>query len=415
MSKCLNKVCGVDVHKRFINATILSRSGEKEYRKFGTELDSLLSFKEWVLTSGCERVAFESTGVYWIPLYTVLEGHMELLLANARHIKARPGRKTDKLDSEWIAELCLNDQIIPSRVFECSNREFRWLTRHREKLVGNMTQCKNRIHKALQISRVKLSSVISDISGKTGMMILEGLLRRETPEQIASKIKVKSMRKKIPLIVEAIRTGLDQVSITLIRDNLIVMNTLRERIASVDAEIGRYIQERVDDVRIIMSMPGMGQTSASTILSEVGDYNDFETGDSLARWCGLTPSVYQSADHQNNGHITKQGSPHVRRIMVEVAHAASKIRGTKLYRFFNRIRAKKGVKVAIVALARKMLCIMHHLLVNHEVYKEVDMKDKRIKIKTQPSSPALTLEEMIECLRQAGFTVTRDKSIKGCT
>ncbi|OPY26916.1 MAG: Transposase IS116/IS110/IS902 family protein [Methanocella sp. PtaU1.Bin125] len=415
MVECLNKVCGVDVHKRFIAATILSRAGEKEYREFGTELGSLLEFKDWVVSNRCERVAFESTGVYWIPVHMVLEGHVELLLANAQFIKNHPGRKTDKIDSGWIAELCLNNQIVASRVFQGTDREFRWLTRHRENLVNNVTQCKNRIHKALQTSQVKLSSVLSDVFGMTGMMIVEGLLRRDDPEVIVKRIKTRALKEKAPLILEAIRTGLDPVSCMLIRDNLAIINALTERIEDVDAEINRYILAREEDFRIALSMPGMGQVNASAILSEIGDYHDFRNGDSLAHWFGITPSLYQSADKRINGSITKRGSPHARKTMVEAAWAAIKAKGTIFNRAYLRIKARRGAKVAIVAIARKMLCILHHLLVNREMYMEKGIKEKHFKIKTTASSKVMTVEEMIKCLHEAGYIVRRDKGFKGCT
>lgn len=175
-----NIVCGADVHKKFIKATILSRDGTKLAGRFGMTLDEILRFKNWVISNKCEAVALESTGVYWVPIYTVLEGSIEVILANAYKIKHTPGKKTDNRDSAWLAELCLNGMIEPSRIFPKDDRELRNMTRSRENLVNNRTQMKNRIHKELESECIKISSVLSDIFGKSGMQILNALLEERT-------------------------------------------------------------------------------------------------------------------------------------------------------------------------------------------------------------------------------------------
>ena len=186
-----NIVCGADIHKKFIMATILSRDGTKSSGRFGMTLDEIVRFKDWVISNNCEAVAIESTGIYWIPIYTVLEGSIEVILANAYKVKHTPGKKTDKRDSKWLAELCLNGMIEPSRIFPKDDRDIRALTRAREKLVNNSTQMKNRIHK----------------------------------------------------------------------------------------EIMNRMQKLKEDLEIAMSMTGMGFTSASTILAEIGNIKDFETAE----------------------------------------------------------------------------------------------------------------------------------------
>ena len=174
MEKQRNKVCGADIHKKFLVATIFSRDGTKSSGRFGMTLDEILKFKEWVIENNCEQVAVESTGVYWVPIYTVLEDKIEVIVANAYKIKHTPGRKTDMRDSEWLAELCLNGMIEPSRIFPKEERELRTLTRARENLVNNSTQMKNRVHQALEASCIKISSVLSDVFGKSGRHIMKG-------------------------------------------------------------------------------------------------------------------------------------------------------------------------------------------------------------------------------------------------
>jgi hypothetical protein len=169
-----------DIYKKFLVATILSRDGIKTAERFGMMLDDILKFKEWVIENNCEQEAVEYTGVYWVPIYTVLEDKIEVIVANAYKIKHTPGRKMDLRDSEWIAELCLNGMIEPSGIFPKEDRELRTLTRARENLVNNSTQMKNRIHQALKSSCIKISSVLSDIFGKSGRYILDGLLEGKT-------------------------------------------------------------------------------------------------------------------------------------------------------------------------------------------------------------------------------------------
>jgi Transposase and inactivated derivatives len=208
MEMVRNNVCGADIHKKFLVATILPIDGTKISERFGMKLDDILKFKEWILENNCEQVAVESTGVYWVPIYTVLEDKIEVIVANAYQIKHTPGRKTDQRDSEWIAELCLKG-IEPSRIFPKEDRELRTLTRARENLVNNITQLKNRIHQALESSCIKISSVLSDIFGKSGRYILDGLFEGKTIDEILVGIKSKKIIKKGQELREAIKNSLD--------------------------------------------------------------------------------------------------------------------------------------------------------------------------------------------------------------
>lgn len=410
MEKQKNIVCGADIHKKFIMATILSRDENIIRGRFGMTLDEILRFKEWIVNNHCEAVAIESTGIYWIPIFTVLEGHIEVILANAYKVKHTPGRKTDKRDSKWLAELCLNGMIEPSRIFPKDDRELRALTRAREKLVNNSTQMKNRIHKELESACIKISSVLSDIFGVSGMKIINGLLERKNIDEIIKMITSKKVLKKEQEIRKAVTTSLDPARILMIRTYLELIEKIESEIEKLNKEIMGRMQKFKEDLEIAMSMTGMGFTSASTILSEIGNYRDFETAEQLASWCGLTPKVSQSADKLVTGSITKQGSKHVRRMLVQVAHAISRSKNSKLKRFFLHILAKKGKKKAIVALARKVLCILHHLLVNREKYQDYEMlKTKKVKLNLDFSPVQMTEQDMINVLVGAGYTVQRLK------
>ncbi|MDP2845180.1 MAG: IS110 family transposase [Candidatus Methanoperedens sp.] len=413
MEKQKNIVCGADIHKKFIMATILSRDGNMIRGRFGMTLDEILRFEDWVINNNCETVAIESTGIYWIPIYTVLEGSIEVILANAYKVKHTPGKKTDKRDSKWLAELCLNGMIEPSRIFPKDDRELRALTRAREKLVNNSTQMKNRIHKELESACIKISSVLSDIFGKSGMKIINGLLEGKNIDEILKTITSKKILKKEQELRDAIKNGLDPARILMIRTYLELIKTIESKIETLNTEILNQMRRLKEDLEITLSISGMGFKSASTILAEIGNYKDFETGEQLASWCGLTPKVSQSADKLVTGSITKQGSKHVRRMLVQVAHAISRMRNSKLKRFFLRIQAKKGKKKAIVALTRKIICILHHILMNREKYQDGEVsKVKNVKLNWASSPVQMTEQDMISVLISAGYTVQKTKSME---
>jgi transposase len=408
MEKQWNIVCGADIHKKFLIATILSRDGTKITKRFGMTLDELLNFKNWVIENGCEQVAVESTGTYWVPIHTVLEGSIGLIVGNAYKIKHTPGNKNDLGDADWIAELCLNGMIEPSRIFPKADRDLRRLTRIREGYVNDMTREKNRIHNALESCGIKLSSVLSDVFGKAGQSILSGLLEGRTIDDILKGVNLKRIKATAEEIREAIKGSLDFTQILLIRGSLEQMEAIQKRIDEICREIKSRIAYRKEDLKIAMSIPGVGFTSASTLLAEIGDITDFKKPEQLAAWAGLVPSVYQSAGKLITGSITKHGSRHIRWILVQVARVIARGRNSKLKRFFLRVKSKKGSNVAVVALARKILCILHHLLTNREMYKE-DGINKRVKIDigNEFSQREMDLEEMIKYIVRAGYEVRK--------
>jgi transposase len=407
-----NKVCGVDVHKRFLVATILSRDGTKQTQRFRMNPDELSKFRTWVVDNGCEQVAVESTGIYWIPVLNAIEGYVDMILANAYKIKNTSRPKTDLTDSEWMAELCLNGMIKPSRIFPKDDRDLRSLTRARERYVNDTTREKNRIHKLLDSCNIRLSSVLSNMFGKVGRYVLEGLLEGKDIDEIIEGIPVKRLMKKADQIREAVKNGLDITKIQLIRGSLELIAALEKRVDELEAEIRRRVVHKKENIRILMSVPGIGFISAVTILAEIGDFRDFEKPEKLAAWCGLVPFVYQSADKLITGKITKHGSRHLRWILVEVAQTVARCGGPKLKRFFLRIMDRKGFKVAIVALARKILCILHHLLMNQEMYEdEVTKKEARIELAAPETS--MSIEEMIEYMIKAGYEVKKKPGVGG--
>jgi transposase len=401
--------CGVDVHNKFIVATILSSDGLKLQDRFETSLEELLKFKYWLEENGCHKVAVESTGNYWLPIYHVLEGSVNFILANAYQIKHIPGRKTDALDSEWIAEICLKNLISPSRIFCRNHRELRSLTRTRESLIKVRTKIKNKVTHELEAACIKLSSVLSDVFGKSGRHIVDGLLNGMGLEEILESIPSRKIRAIKEEIRGSIQSNLSTMQIFLIQSHLDMIDAITKQITEIDSKISYLISSRNEDMRIALSIPGMGFVSASTILAEIGDFKDFSSPDKLAAYCGLVPSVYQSAGKLINGHITKHGSPHIRSMIIEVAHAIIRTkRDSKLKKFFLRVRARRGTKIAVVALARKVLCILYHLLIRQEFYQDGLLgKRRHIKHPSECSTTSMSLEEMIRTIIKAGYEVRR--------
>ncbi len=409
MGKQLNRACGADIHKDKIVATILSSSGLKNQAEFGTNLPELLRFKLWLIDNQCDVLAMESTGTYWIPIYTVLEGSIDVIVANPYMIKHIPGKKTDLNDADWLAELCLKDLIVPSRIFPKEDRIIRNLTRAREGLVKIRTQFKNKIHRDLSSSHIRLSSVVTDIFGKSGLYILRGMLDGRSIDEVIKGIPSGRVRKNADTIKESIENNLDPSQIFLIESILDLMASIQDKINAIDADLKNRVSVKQKDIKIAMSIPGIGFTSAATILAELGNYRNFRSSEQLAPYFGIVPFVNQSADKLHNGCITKHGSPHLRWILVQVAHAASKKIGSKLRKFYLRVKSRRGAKVAIVALARKILCILYHLLMNQEMYEEpgVAKRSTPIRINQSSSHNEFTAQEMIDILRQSGYEVRK--------
>jgi transposase len=301
----------------------------------------------------------------------------------------------------------LGGQIKPSYVPEKRVRELRELTRLRVKLVQSRTAFKNRCHKVLNRVNIRLGSRLKDVFGKAGTEILNGLMAGKTVEAILEQTENKWLWEKSEEI-KAVATGaLSEEDIFLLKELTDTVNHLDGKIREVEARIETLVgvkdaAER--DVAIVSSVPGVGRSSAVAIVAEIGDAKQFADGDHLASWAGLAPSVYQSAGKFVTGHITKTGSKWLRRIMVLVAHSAVNVRDSRFRAFFLRVKARKGKNTAYVAVARKMLTVIWHLLVNGEKYVE-EAFEKSVRRVKAAYSGHVPLEEMAEILRSAGYVV----------
>jgi transposase len=372
-----DRVCGADVHKDLIVATITGDDLPPIQENFGTTKAELRKFRNWLIANKCEQVAFEATGVYWMPIYDALSRTIDTIVANPLQIKTIPNDKSDSKDSKRIATLCLNGQIKRSRVFSEDDRDIRMMTRARSSYVKTRTQFRNRIHKYLSSSGVKLSSCMNDIFCKSGRYILNGLAEKKPLDEILNGIPSGKIKKKQDLLREALENDLNDTNRMLLVDSLEFLDTLEPKIEKLSLEILKKAQQKSKDLAILMSIPGIGFVSASVILSEIGNYNDFQTPDQLAKWCGLNPGENESAGKRKKCGITKRGSKHIRVVLIQAAQTISNMKKTRLSRFFQRLAKKKERNVAIVAVARKLICLIYHLLINQELYQEDECKDKR--------------------------------------
>jgi len=394
--------CGLDVHRSKIVGSIVTSTGTHETRTFTTNIDDTLALKDWILTHECERVAMEATGIYWYPIYNLLEEHVTIQVANPLFIKGIPGRKTDQLDAEWIATLCLNGLVKPSFVPGLQMRNRRDLVRTLSRLIHIRTRHKNRVHKVMVRAGIRIGAHLSDLFGPSGLRILHGLLEGQSIDTILKELKNPKITKKREELVKSICGTLDENDVYLIRLELDAIGSVNCLIDNLKQRISVVMMPEHEDLNTLMSVPGIGYDSAVNILAETGDVRLFPSGKHLVSWAGLAPGMNESAGKQGPGHITKRGSKFLRTFLIEPAHSiASMKRNNQLKRFFSRMRGKLGYKPAIIALARKLLMLIHHLLVNREPYFEENLPMKK-PIEMNPSSlSSMNPDQILQILSDA--------------
>ena len=356
---------GLDVHKRVIVACRLTPGPRghpvREVASFRTTTAGLLELSDWLAAVAVTVVAMESTGSFWKPVYNVLEGSFELVVVNAQHLKAVPGRKTDVRDAEWIADLLRHGLLRASFIPERPERELRELTRYRTSLLQQRSAEVNRIHKVLEGANIKLASVASNVVGTSGRAMLEGLIAGEAdPEHLAAHARGR-MREKHDSLVEALRGRFGPHQAFLLEAMLRHLDTIDELIERTSAEVATRLAPLVAELGRLQTVPGIGLRTAETILAEVGsDMSRFPTSRHLASWAGLCPGNHESAGKSRSGRARK-GSPWLRSMLVEAAKAASRS-PTYLGALYARLAARRGAKRATFALAHNLLVIAFHIL-----------------------------------------------------
>jgi len=370
------RCCGVDVHKASVVACLLvaeqGGAPRKEVRTFGTMTEDLLGLVDWLVGAGCTHVAMESTGSFWKPLYNLLEGVMEqVLVVNAAHIKAAPGRKTDVKDAEWIADLLRHGLLRASFIPDRPQRELRELTRYRTSLIRERAAEVNRLQKVLEGANIKLSVVATDITGVSGRAILAALLEGSTDAAALAQLARGKLRAKIPQLEKALVGRFGSHQRFMITEQLVHSDALDEIIARVSAEVAERVRPYAQQIEQLDTITGVGQRTAEALVAEVGvDMSRFPTADHLTSWAGLAPGNNESAGKRKSGK-TRKGSPWLRAVLIEAAHAAGRTKDTYLGAQYRRLLARRGKKRAAVAVAPSILIIAYHILQEQTPYHDL--------------------------------------------
>jgi transposase len=395
--------CGIDVHKQQVQACLLlSTPGgavRQEQRTFSTMTDDLLALLDWLVAAGCTHVAMESTGVYWKPLYNLLDGHVEVLVVNAQHIKQVPGRKTDVTDAAWIAGLLRHGLLRPSFIPARAQRELRELTRYRKSLVDERSAEVNRLHKTLEGAHIKLASVASDIVGTSGREMLERLVAGQTDASMVAHCARGKMRTKIPELERALAGSFGPHQRFLVARHLAHLDYLDDTIAALSAEIAQRLAPFDEEIALLDTIPGVGRETAEALLAEIGtDMRQFPSAAHLASWAGMCPRSHESAGKRKSGK-TRKGSRWLRALLVVAAQAAGRTKTTALGARFRALMARRGRKRAAVAIGHAILTLAYHLLIHREPYCEADVRHAHQKRRPSP-------EHLVHQLQELGFAVS---------
>jgi transposase len=358
--------CGLDVHAKTVVACLV-KQGKKEIRTFSTMTADLLQLLDWLTAAGCQQVAMESTGVYWKPGFNLLDGGCEVILVNARHIKAVPGRKTDVRDCEWRADLLRHGLVKASFIPPVEIREVRELTRYRQTLVKDHTAVANRIQKLLESANIKLGQVASDVLGLSGRLMLRALAAGEQDAEKLAELAQGRLKSKQDALRQALAGRLTGAQRWVLGEALARWEELEGALNRVEARIREEVQACADPfvpaaVALLDSIPGVGEHVAHTIVAEIGvDMDRFPSDGHLASWAGMCPGNNESAGKRKSGQTTK-GSPYLRTALIEAAWAASHGKGTYWAAKYKRLVPRLGKKKALVALGHTILRIAYYLL-----------------------------------------------------
>jgi transposase len=369
------RCCGLDIHKKFVVACLMVTAAdgqvERTVRSFSTLTDDLLALSDWLRDAGCTHVAMESTSTYWRPIYNLLEGQFEVLVANAYHIKQVPGRKTDVKDAEWIADLLRHGLLRGSFIPPAEQRRLRDLTRYRTHLVEERARLTNRLQAALEDANVKLSSVVTDIRGVSARAILEALIGGETDPALLAELARGRLRAKRDLLARAVVGRFTAHHAFLVTDHLSHLDYLEEAMERVSAEIEERLRDEQEAIRLLDGVPGISQRAAEIIVAEIGtDLRRFPSAKHLASWAGMCPGNGESGGKRLSGK-TRKGNQWLRQVLIEIAHVASKTRDTYLAAQYRRIAARRGKKRALVALGHTILVIIYHILTRRQPYQDL--------------------------------------------
>ena len=398
------RCAGIDVHKKTVVVCVLVTQADgtvqKQIRTFATMTADLLALEEWLQGQQVEHIAMESTGVYWHPVWNILEEGRQILLANPQHLKAVPGRKTDVKDSEWLADLyrygLLKASFIPPKPI----RALRELTRYRKTLVQERAQEVNRLQKVLEGANIKLAAVATDVLGKSGRHMVEALVGGDQDAEALAELARGRLRAKLPALRLALEGRVQPHHRFLLKRILAHIDFLEESIDAVQQEMEQHLTPFEEAVTLAQSIVGIQATAAAAIIAEIGeDMSRFPTDKHLASWAGVSPGNKQSGGKRLSGKTTS-GNPYLRGMLGEVAWAIAHTKDNYLSAFYHRIARRRGKQKAIMALSHKVLVILYHVLREKKPYTDLgaDYFDKLDTTRIQ--------RHHIHRLEQLGYTVT---------
>ena len=372
------RCAGLDVHKRSVVACLLfPENGQprKERQTFSTMTPDLVRLRDWLKDHDCSCVAMESTGVFWKPIYNLLEEHFQVLVVNARHIKTVPGRKTDVKDAEWIADLLQHGLLRPSFIPPVWQRSLRDLTRSRSTLTQERTRVIARLQKGLEDANIKLASVVSDVMGTSAQHMLQALVKGELSPVAMAELAQGKMRPKREQLAQALTGHLQPHHRLLITEHLAHIGNLEQAITRLSAEIAERLTPYEEILLRLETIPGIKRRIAEILLAEMGpDMSRFPSAAHLASWAGMCPGNRESAGKRLSGK-TRKGSQWLRTALVEAAHAASHCKQCYLSAHYHHLAVRRGKKRAAVALGHTLLVIISHVIAENKEYEELGGDD----------------------------------------
>lgn len=402
------RCAGLDVHKKTVVACRIypdegnRRKWRKEIVTFGTMTHELRRLKSWLAEVGVTHVAIESTGVYWKPVYNVLESTVDVMLVNARHVKYVPGRKTDVKDAQWLGELLQHGLLKASYIPERTQRDLRDLTRYRQQVTQERTREANRIHKILEDANIKLSSVATSVMGASGVAMMQAMIEGEEDATVLADLAKGVLRKKMEQLIKALDGFVTDHHRLLLKLHFRHLDLLQEQLDLLDEAIADTLTklEANEAVGRLQTIPGVGYQVAVTIVAEFGlDMSRFPNSAHASSWAGLAPGRNESGGKTHSSRITK-GNKYLKVALVQAAHGLGRTKGNYLNALYRRLSSRRGRKRAAIATARSVLVIAYHMLKNGTEYQDLgsDYFDKRDEQRTQ--------KRLIKRLESMGLEVT---------
>lgn len=406
--------CGVDVHKTFLVAAIITSEGitpDYSKKRFSTFNNSIIQFKQWLIDNNCFDVCMESTGKYWVPVYNLLENSIHITIANPKWVKAVKGNKDDTKDSKWIGDLFRLGLVPGSYIPNKQIRILREYTRYRSKLISCKSSEKNRFQNTFTVCNVALDAVVSDMFGKSASSITDYLISSDSfnPEYCSSLLQ-KSLKKKAASVVESIEgyqmTKEQKERMIMVRSHL---EFVQQSISALDEKLDKMVAPYENYINLICTIPGVDRASAITIISEIGtDMSQFANSKRLCCWAGLTPSNNESAGKKKSVRITRAGV-YLKLALVQVAHAAVKSNKSPYYQIkYERIYKRRGKKRAIIAIARMILTAIYHMFITGEAFNPSDLYKIDMPQELQDRQKEKAIKQAIKLLISNGVIKASD-------